>query len=599
MISQGKTTPYTLMLPYTHIKIKSFLSTFYLLLVISGFSQTDINESKLQNDLISSNVKEFVLTSTKLDSVGRFLYSVYNTNPIQAKSLYRLYLERGKNESNDNIMLSAHYYLAEILAYQGDYAQAAIHGREMLTISRKLKDSYSEISACNLLGNINYQIRNYNDSLEEYLKALAIARKNKWRDLELQILSNVNNIRTRTNRNKEAIESYSQIINLLQTEEYKGISNYYRTYLSNIIGIGVCNYNLKNYNKALEHYQKGLELAQEIESHQQITIFHMNIGEVYTAMGVYDKAFQVLQELKKDLKSHKETTFNKHLHTTNYHLATVFYKTEEYQKALDCLSESFEIIDNAEKEGQVEKINQMYDLASRTAEKLNNKELQLKYVMAYRRVIDSFHLDDIRTKDQLYDQDINELEEKNQNLSSQNLMYIIISGIFIIIIIGLLIYNYDKQRKNKKLFEALQHKQQQNEIEPVQITKKEIVTDKKAATLLKRLNELEKTNFFLKQDCNLYNTAKLIDTNTTYLSKIINEHQQKSFNDYINSLRITYCMKQLEIDKKFRSYTIKAIASELGYKSVNTFASAFKKQTNLTHSYYINQILKKEKENTL
>ncbi len=118
-----------------------------------------------------------------------------------------------------------------------------------------------------------------------------------------------------------------------------------------------------------------------------------------------------------------------------------------------------------------------------------------------------------------------------------------------------------------------------------------VIPNIKIDKIFKQLDDLEKTNFFFRSNCNLYTTAKRIKTNTSYLSKIINTYKLKSFNAYINELRIKYCIKKLNTDKKFRAYTIKAISTELGYKSVNTFASAFKKQTGISHSYYLKSIL--------
>ncbi|WP_299180432.1 AraC family transcriptional regulator [uncultured Aquimarina sp.] len=156
-----------------------------------------------------------------------------------------------------------------------------------------------------------------------------------------------------------------------------------------------------------------------------------------------------------------------------------------------------------------------------------------------------------------------------------------------------LIYNIKTKRKNKFLYEELQKERIQESIPekdiPV-VSKNEFITDKKIENLLQKLSALEKTEFYLTIDCNLYNTAKKIDTNTTYLSKIINEYKKQSFNEYVNELRIKYFRNRLNNDPKFRSYTIKAIAGELGYGSVNTFASAFKKQTGLSHSYYIKKV---------
>ncbi|MBQ4819337.1 AraC family transcriptional regulator [Aquimarina sp. MMG016] len=569
-------------------KIYALLAS--LLFIFSGYSFhiENIIQHQKQTD------KDYIFDEKDTKKVESFLLSIYAKDTTLAKAYYKYYLERSiqKNESRSQFI--SHYYLGDLAYVNGDFATSVGHGKSMLRLSKTLNNNNYKITALNHLGNVYYKIREYENSLEQYLAAYHIYKEIDINDPKLGLLVNINIIRTRIHRYEEALKSYVKIIDILKKKDHTDLPNYSGIYLSSILGAGVCHYHLREYDKAISYYEQGFKLAKRYNSEHYEINFHMTSGEAYTAKGMYTDALEHLYKAKNKIRS-SSTTFNPALHTTNFHLATVFFKKEEYIKTLDYLSESFEIIDSPKKEIQVEKINEMYDLAYRAAEKLGDKEKQIEYSLAYRRIIDSLHLDDIRTKDKLYDQDIEELEEKNQNLSNQNVTYIIISLIAIVIIVVLLIYNFRKQQKNKRLFEELQKKQQYKDSDDVPTSKKDFVTDKKAEVLFKKLNELEVTDFFLKEDCNLYNTAKLINTNTTYLSKIINEYQQKSFNDFINELRIQYCLKKLKTDKKFRSYTIKAIAGELGYKSVNTFASAFKKQTGLTHSFYLKQTLKKEK----
>ena len=101
---------------------------------------------------------------------------------------------------------------------------------------------------------------------------------------------------------------------------------------------------------------------------------------------------------------------------------------------------------------------------------------------------------------------------------------------------------------------------------------------------------MEKQEYFLKQDCNSYNVAKKINTNTSYLSKVINSHFGKNFNTYINDLRINYTIVRLKDDVIFRSYSIQSIAEEVGYKSADSFTKYFKKDTGLNPSFYIKNI---------
>ncbi len=84
--------------------------------------------------------------------------------------------------------------------------------------------------------------------------------------------------------------------------------------------------------------------------------------------------------------------------------------------------------------------------------------------------------------------------------------------------------------------------------------------------------------------------SKKVKTNTTYLSKIIKTHKAASFNDYINDLRIEYALKRIKNDKKFRSFSVKSIALEIGYKTDNSFTKHFKSKTGLNPSYYIKKI---------
>jgi len=91
-------------------------------------------------------------------------------------------------------------------------------------------------------------------------------------------------------------------------------------------------------------------------------------------------------------------------------------------------------------------------------------------------------------------------------------------------------------------------------------------------------------------DCSLSSMAKKINTNTTYLSKVINSHFKKSFNAYINELRINYVLTRLKEDKLFRRYTIQSIANDIGFKSKESFNKAFRIQTGILPSYYIKQL---------
>jgi AraC-like DNA-binding protein len=109
---------------------------------------------------------------------------------------------------------------------------------------------------------------------------------------------------------------------------------------------------------------------------------------------------------------------------------------------------------------------------------------------------------------------------------------------------------------------------------------------------LNALEKFEQKKQYLDLNCDLAFVAKKAKTNKAYLSKVVHAEKQQNFIQYITSLRINYALEKLEEDKLFRSYDIKSIAAELGFKSPDSFSRAFKNKTGIYPSYYIKNINK-------
>jgi YesN/AraC family two-component response regulator len=107
---------------------------------------------------------------------------------------------------------------------------------------------------------------------------------------------------------------------------------------------------------------------------------------------------------------------------------------------------------------------------------------------------------------------------------------------------------------------------------------------------LKKLEKFENKELYLKKDVTLSDVASKVDTNPKYLSKTVNKYKDKSFSNYIKDLRMHYVIDRLKNDKKFRLYTIEAIAKEIGYNQSTTFSKSFKLKTGLYPSYFIKQL---------
>lgn len=185
---------------------------------------------------------------------------------------------------------------------------------------------------------------------------------------------------------------------------------------------------------------------------------------------------------------------------------------------------------------------------------------------------------------------IGELDKKNKITMYYVFLLITLVGL---VFIGF-IYNYIKRKRDRKKFITI--------IESAQ--KEEDVTGlkKKPSTLdisqdiinkvLQKLKQFETNEEFLKQNITLNTLSKKTQTNSKYVSKIINVYKKKSATNYVNNLRIEYAITRLKNDSMFRKFTIKSIANEVGYSNSQSFSTAFYKKTGLKPSYFIKEVEK-------
>ncbi|REC61923.1 hypothetical protein DRF65_12910 [Chryseobacterium pennae] len=117
-----------------------------------------------------------------------------------------------------------------------------------------------------------------------------------------------------------------------------------------------------------------------------------------------------------------------------------------------------------------------------------------------------------------------------------------------------------------------------------------LMTSETEAKLLELLEEFEKGNLYNNKGMSLSFLAGELNTNTKYLSYVINQHKSADFKTYINRLRINYIVDKLINDEKYRQYKISILADECGFSSHSKFAAVFKAVTDFSPSAYIKHL---------
>lgn len=103
-------------------------------------------------------------------------------------------------------------------------------------------------------------------------------------------------------------------------------------------------------------------------------------------------------------------------------------------------------------------------------------------------------------------------------------------------------------------------------------------------------DHLNEKRSFLDKQYSMTKLANELNIPPQYVSAVINERENMNFNDYINNLRIQYCIELLNRNGH-KHYKLESVADKCGFNNRNTFTIAFKKVTGKTPMKYIKDIL--------
>jgi len=194
---------------------------------------------------------------------------------------------------------------------------------------------------------------------------------------------------------------------------------------------------------------------------------------------------------------------------------------------------------------------------------------------------------------------ISKLEKEKSTSNAGVILFLILSCIGLIVAM----FQYRKRLIYKKRFDNLKvalEKRIKNEVSsPIKTASTNKTTINNSTPQLKStqsdkikagLKIFEDTMMFTEENITLKTLALQVGTNSTYLSKYINDEKLENFSVYINNLRINHVLKLLYSSEKVRTYTVSALAREVGFSNPKSFSNHFKRITGLSVTYFIKKL---------
>jgi len=352
-----------------------------------------------------------------------------------------------------------------------------------------------------------------------------------------------------------------------------------------------------------------------------------NIPNVRYARYLY-KAIECLQ--KNDYNGAR-TNFNKQLEVIDWHntpernaivtrmnIATVSLKEGNNRDAVDALliakndAQQFSVKDLSFKIS--DQLSQVYEKMEMTD---SAKFYRIQYLEEKDSLISSNQLTTVG--EQNFIMELQEEEEKLRELTHKHKLQkiaIALTSIILLIIVvfSIIIIRKNKQltSRNKSLYKRMQElmdtQEKQNEMLKSQNTESptDLSTPKYSNSnldieakdqLLRRIKEVMNTpSVICEQGFSVSQLAQLVDSNTTYVSQVINQMYGHSFNVLLGNQRIIEACRRIRDEQQHKNLTIEAISQSVGFKSRVTFVNAFKRVVGLTPSDYIKMAQSQEQE---
>lgn len=483
---------------------------------------------------------------------------------------------------------------------------------------KKFNEAYKDIeTSIELSKNNEIIVRNYlfkgliitrkdgwsnNEIIENYLKALNIAEENDYHYWALIASSRLAAFHSLSGNINNSIKIQKNIIKEFDKSDKFGIDSLEKYGLRKR---NTYNYITKNFLSIEEPDSAKIYNEKFFFELKKDTINYSLWSKIYHENNLHISLLENNIEVAlENFKKRNSVRLNslKKVQTTDslYYMGWILYLKKDYLNAIKTLESMDQFTLTNYKLHNYFAYKNQYKFLSKSYINLGKKEKAQYYFDLLIESIEKNNYLQNNIKIQLKDYETNiysrELSLIKKDVTRKGYIMIIILILFMVTLVAFVYHTKKINKRNKLKFDNLNKKLKAQQIKPkININKEQKtldIKDEEISRIIENLRKLERKKFYLKNDCTLFSTAKAINTNTSYLSKVVNNLFGTTFNEYINELRIKYFLLKIKEDTLYRKYTIKSIANEIGFKSKETFNKAFKKHTGILPSYYIKQINK-------
>ncbi len=545
-----------------------------------------MQKQKVVDSISSDSLQQKLLVELEL-----LFWKNENKGSVLRNKIASTYLFKAKKIMDKEKIADGYQMFLSI--YKKDSHISLQYVDSIIGVTKELKNNHYPSTGYTMKGNILSAIEQYDEALKAYLIAKQYAERNNNAQQLIGLKHNIALLKTTLGKEKEALQVYRQNYNSLE-KQGSAIKNS-QIYIATLYKLSDSYNGIKRYDSAYFYLKKGIKASLS----NKYKFYYPNFLFIYGINSYHREEYQsAIDSLRKALVLSKEDVNDINVRKGYLYLGKIYLHLKEEGKALYYLKKVDEITNESNYRLEIgETFTLLLDYYKKNKDQHNQLEIMekmlryesisnIKYNRLNNSIVKKYDIPQlIKDKDQL----ISEIRNDNKFLTYTSISF----SVFLIISVSSFYIYFSKKRKNKY---KIQLNKELEKVKAIEDKKVKVVKSNKDLSaklikeILEKLNDFECNQGYLKNDLTLIKVSKKIKTNSTYLSKVINMEKQKNFANYINDLRIEYCVSQIETNEKFRQYSIKSIAKEVGFNNIQSFAKAFFKNKGCNPVEYVKRV---------
>lgn len=555
------------------ISLLIFLLTFNL----NVHQPTEINVALPVKDTLTSKSWEYLSQAVMQN----------NGDSLKSDLYLRAWLKKAKEKSDNHQMAQAY----RNYSYKGAVATRLQYADSMVTHALQTDDNLLIGKAYLTKGIAHYTKRELKKALDNYLKANKYVGMTKDLDTKYMVKYTLGLTKYQIGFYAEAIALFNECLPYYEEEND-------RAYLNTLHALSLCYNKEKNYHKASEINALGINECEELSEPVMIPYFKNAEGINQFSLGNYSRALQMLLQSIPHLQE-KNDFSNESI--TSYYIGKAFWELNEKEKAIPYLKKVDEIFQNT---NFIQRdIRENYELLIDYKKDKHDFDGVLKYVnllLQVDRTINEDHYYLIPKVIREYEtpqlleikaQTERRLEQKN---TTQSVVIAALSVIAILLIVRSHTLHKNYQTKFKSLMAheisvPKKEKKEKDRGDAIADIRPEVI-----ATVIENMKLFEANKTFLQNDLTQVKLADILETNTSYIPKIVYYATGKTTIDYICDLKIDFIIEHLKGEGLMKNYTLKGLGEAAGFGSTQRFTRAFKYRTGLGPVYFIAELKKSQ-----